>query len=160
MSGRRGERVSDLLQEEVSQIIQRELGDPRLTFVTVMRVEMSPDMRYGRAMISVYGTEQEQDEALEALNHAAGYVRRLLAPRLRMRHIPEITFRLDRSAAHAESISRLLRDLEPELRAAARAEAGAKAEAAAAAATAAATSDSVDVDDHDERTVADKDTAR
>lgn len=117
MSGRRSERVSDLLQEELSQIIQRELNDPRLTFVTVTRVEMSPDMRYARAMVSVYGSDQEQEEALEALNHASGYVRRLLAPRLRMRHIPDITFRLDRSAAHAESIARVLRELEPELRA-------------------------------------------
>lgn len=157
MSGRRSERVSDLLQEEVSQIIQRELGDPRLTFVTVMRVEMSPDMRYGRAMVSVYGTEQEQDEALEALNHAAGYVRRLLAPRLRMRHIPEITFRLDRSAAHAESIARVLRDLEPELRAAAQAEATANAAAAAASA---ASSDDTGDDEHNERHTAEKETAR
>lgn len=115
MSDRRQERVGDLIRDEVSQIIQREMDDPRLGMVSITQVEMSPDLRYARLFVSVYGSETEQRDALVALNNASGFIRRTLAPRLRMRAIPELSFRLDRSMAHAESIARILRELEPEL---------------------------------------------
>ncbi|MDQ3548518.1 MAG: 30S ribosome-binding factor RbfA [Chloroflexota bacterium] len=118
MSGRRRERVSDLLRDEVSEIIQREMSDPRLGFVSITRVELSPDLKYARMFISVMGSEEERASSLVALNNASGFIRRLLAPRLRMRVIPEVSFRLDRSMEHAENIARILHDLEPELRAA------------------------------------------
>lgn len=115
MSDRRQERVADLVRDEVSQIIQREMDDPRLGMVSVTQVEMSPDLRYARLFVSVYGPDEEQRDAVVALNNASGFIRRTLAPRLRMRSIPELSFRLDRSMAHAESIARILRELEPEL---------------------------------------------
>jgi ribosome-binding factor A len=118
MSGRRRERVGDLLRDEVSEIILREMSDPRLGFVSITRVEMSPDMKYARFFVSVFGSDDEQASTLVALNNATGYIRRLLAPRLRMRIIPELSFRLDRSMEHAENVARILRELEPELRAA------------------------------------------
>ena len=123
MSGRRQERVADLLRDEVMDIIQREMSDPRLGLVSVTRVEMSPDMKDARLFVSVYGDDDEQARALVALNNAAGFIRRTLAPRLRMRVIPDISFRLDRSMAHAENVARILRELEPELKAAEAAEA-------------------------------------
>ena len=123
MSGRRRERVGDLLRDDVMEIIQREMSDPRLGFVSITHVEMSPDMHYARMMVSVFGTQEEQAQTLVALNNAAGFIRRLLAPRLRMRTIPELSFRLDTSMQHAEDVSRILRQLEPELRAAPAAEA-------------------------------------
>ncbi len=116
MSDRRQERVADLIRDEVSQIIQREMDDPRLGMISITHVEMSPDLRYARLFVSVYGTEVEQRDALVALNNASGFVRRTLAPRIRMRVLPELSFRLDKSMAHAESIARILRELEPELR--------------------------------------------
>jgi ribosome-binding factor A len=117
MSGRRRERVSDLIRDEVSEIIQREMSDPRLGFVSITRVELSPDLKYARIFVSVMGSEEERASALVALNNASGFVRRQLAPRLRMRVIPDVSFRLDRSMEHAENVARILRDLEPELRA-------------------------------------------
>jgi ribosome-binding factor A len=118
MSGRRRERVGDLLRDEVSEIILRELSDPRLGFISVTRVDMSPDMKHARFFVSVFGSDDEQASTLVALNNATGYIRKLLAPRLRMRAIPELTFRLDHSMEHAENVARILRELEPELRAA------------------------------------------
>jgi ribosome-binding factor A len=115
MSGRRRERVADLLRDEVSEIINREMNDPRLGFVSITHVDLSPDLHYARMHVSVFGSDDEQAKALVALNNASGFIRRLLAPRLRMRTIPEVSFRLDRSMAHAENVSRILRELEPEL---------------------------------------------
>ena len=115
MSDRRQERVADLIRDEVSLIIQQEMDDPRLGMISVTHVEMSPDLRYARLFVSVFGSEAEQRDALVALNNASRFIRRTLAPRVRMRVLPELSFRLDRSMAHAESIARLLRELEPEL---------------------------------------------
>jgi ribosome-binding factor A len=115
MSGRRRERVGDLLRDEISEIVQRELSDPRLGFISITHVELSPDLHYARVFASVYGSDDEQAQALIALNNASGYIRRLLTPRLRMRVIPQLTFRLDHSMEHAEEIARILRQIEPEL---------------------------------------------
>jgi ribosome-binding factor A len=112
MSGRRQERVSDLLRDEVSEIMLREMNDPRLGFVSITRVELSPDLRYARFFVSVFAEENERKEAVVALNNAAGFIRRTLAPRLKMRSIPELSFRLDQSMEHAENVARILRDLE------------------------------------------------
>ena len=114
MSGRRQERVADLIRDEVSEIIQREMDDPRLGMVSITRVEMSPDLRYARIFVSVYGSDDERKQAILALNNGSGFIRRTLAPRLRMRAIPNISFRLDSSMEHAEQIARILRELEPE----------------------------------------------
>lgn len=122
MSDRRKDRVSDLIRDEVSLIIQHEMNDPRLGMVSVTHVEMSPDLRYARLFVSIYGPEDEQRDALIALNNASGFIRKTLAPRVRMRALPELSFRLDRSMAHAESIARILRELEPELSASSDAE--------------------------------------
>lgn len=118
VSGRRQERVADMIRDEVMDIIQREMSDPRVGFVSITRVELSPDMKYARLFVSVFGDDDTQANALVALNNAAGFIRRTLAPRLRMRVIPDVSFRLDRSMAHAENISRILRELESELSAA------------------------------------------
>lgn len=116
MSIRRQRKVSSLLRDEISQIIQQEMNDPRLGFISITRVDVSPDISSARVFVSVFGTEQEQGDALEALVGATGFIRRTLAPRLTMRTIPQIHFQLDQSMQHAENISRLLSELnnEPE----------------------------------------------
>jgi ribosome-binding factor A len=114
MSSRRRQQVGDLIRDEVSDILTYEMKDPRLGMVTVTRVDMSPDLRYATIYASVYGDETEQHETLQALSGASGYVRRLLAPRLRIRHIPVLNFRLDHSMEHAEQIARTLSQIEAE----------------------------------------------
>lgn len=116
MSSRRQKQVGDLLRDEISFIIQRGLKDPRIGFASITRVEVSPDIRYATTYVSVLGTEEEQSETLVALNNASGYIRHELGPKLTMRSIPNISFRLDRSMQHAENVQRLLSeiDLPPE----------------------------------------------
>ncbi len=113
MSSRRRQQVGDLIRDHVSEILQTEMKDPRLGMVSITRVEMSPDLRYATLFTSVYGDEDEQQSTIQALSGASGYIRRLLAPRLRIRHIPSIRFRLDHSMEHAEQITRTLNEIQP-----------------------------------------------
>ncbi len=111
MSSRRRRQVGDLLRDEISFIIQRGLKDPRVGFASITRVDVSADIRYATAYVSVFGTDDEQSESLVALNNAAGYIRHELAPKLTMRSIPVIRFTLDRSMEHAENVQRLLTEI-------------------------------------------------
>lgn len=111
MSSRRRQQVGDLIRDEVSEILAYEMKDPRLGMVSITRVDMSPDLRYATIFVSVYAEDEDQHATLEALTGASGFIRRLLAPRLRIRHIPSISFRLDNSMEHAEQITRTLNEL-------------------------------------------------
>ncbi len=116
MSARRRRQVGSIIREEVSGIIQRDLKDPRLGFVSVLRVDVSPDMSFARIYVSVFGSHEEQDATMEALDHASGFIRRQLAPRLALRTIPQLRFVLDRSMEHAENIARILAEIEEDER--------------------------------------------
>ena len=119
MPSRRLEQVADLLRAELSDLLRRELQDPRVGFVTITGVEVSPDLRNARVHVSCYGDEQAQQESIRALRHAAGFLRRALHERGRLRTIPQLDFRLDRSMAEAEQVQRALLQLAPELEASA-----------------------------------------
>jgi ribosome-binding factor A len=108
---RRTQQVGEFLREEVDDIIRREVDDPRIGFFSITRVDVPPDLRTARVYISVLGTEEERTATLTALRSAAGFIRRHLKPRLRMRQIPELEFRDDRSMEHAEQIGHVLREL-------------------------------------------------
>jgi len=86
----RQERVEELLKVEISEILQREIQDPRIGFVTVTDVEITPDLRYARVFISIMGDKTKRDESMKALKHAAGFIRSELGKRIRMRVTPEI----------------------------------------------------------------------
>lgn len=115
MANRRQEQVNGFLREEISEIIQRELKDPRLGFASITSVEVSPDLRHAKVFISVLGSAEEQQETIAGLTSAAGFIRHLLKPRMHTRHIPELTFTLDRSMAYAESIAKTLNEIHDEL---------------------------------------------
>lgn len=114
MSSRRQQQMAEFLRVEISEIIHRELKDPRLGIVSVTQVDVSPDMRYAKVHISELGTAEEREEAVKALGGAAGFVRHLLKPRMRTRHIPEISFKLDSSMEYAETMARVLNELDLE----------------------------------------------
>jgi ribosome-binding factor A len=111
---RRTEQVAEAIKEEVSVLIQRELRDPRLGFVTLTRVEVSPDLKFARIFYSVLGSEETRKETYKALKSASGFLRRELSRILRMRYVPELHFEYDVGVAHAEHIQRLLHELEQE----------------------------------------------
>lgn len=108
---RRTRQVGELLREELSDIIRREVKDPRVGFMSITAVDVTQDLRTARVYVSVLGTDEERESNLEALRSAALFIRRHLKPRLRMRQIPELDFRDDRSMEYAEQISATLRDI-------------------------------------------------
>jgi ribosome-binding factor A len=111
---RRQTQVADAVQQHMSYLLQRELKDPRIGFVTVTAVEMSADLRYARIFISVLGTPEEQQATMDAMASAKGFIRRELGARLDMRFVPELQFKLDTSAEYSDRISRLLNELKAE----------------------------------------------
>ena len=111
MQGKRLERVNQLIKEEVSLLLQRELKDPRLGFVTVTEVTVTPDLKHAKVYISVLGPEERWASTLQALHSARGFVRNWLRRHLDLRATPEITFRPDRSMEHAAHIQMLLAEL-------------------------------------------------
>lgn len=108
---KRLERVNQLVREEISHLLQRELKDPRLGFVTVTEVDVAPDLRSARVYVSVLGSEADWRSSLAALDSAKGYIRNWLGPRLRTRAVPHLSFHPDRSMAHAAHIQSLLEEL-------------------------------------------------
>lgn len=89
-------------------MVEGELKDPRIGFVTVTCVDLSADFSHARVLVSVLGTDEERAESLAGLESAAGYVRREITHRLRLRRSPEIVFVLDRGAEEAARIEDLL----------------------------------------------------
>ncbi len=108
---RRTKQVGEFLREELTDIIRREVRDPRVGFMSLTRVDVTPDLRTARAYVSVLGTDKEREDTLEALRSAAGFIRYHLKPRLRTRQIPSIEFRDDRSMEHAAEIAETLASL-------------------------------------------------
>src|SRR5579871_6523885 len=92
MDERRTLRVSEAVREELSEIIGFETADPRLLAVEVTEAHVSPDGRHATVRVSIRGTEKEQRESLQALEHARHYLRHELATRLSLRHVPELHF--------------------------------------------------------------------
>jgi ribosome-binding factor A len=111
----RPQQLAELIRAEMSDLLRLEMRDPRVGMVSITDVEVSPDLKYARIYFSRLGSEEERAETLKVLRHATAYLRRLLAPRLTIRSVPEIEFRLDSSLAHGEKVLRLLNDL-PELK--------------------------------------------
>jgi len=114
---RRAERVAHLIREEISDVLRREIDDPRLktgVLISVTDVEMSPDLRHARVFVSVLGNEQEVADVLAALNGAEGFVRRALGPRLDLRYLPEIRFYADDSLQRGARIDSILQAIRQE----------------------------------------------
>jgi ribosome-binding factor A len=104
----RHHRLADQIRGEVAEMIEGELKDPRIGFVTVTRVDLSPDFSHARVLLSIMGDEQARKDSLNGLQSAVGYVRRGVTQRLRLRRAPEITFAIDRGAEEAVRIEELL----------------------------------------------------
>jgi ribosome-binding factor A len=110
------QRVNQLIREEISLLVQRELKDPRLGFVTITEVDVAKDLRSAKVYVSVLGSEDQWKESLQALESARGFIRNWLLPRLRLRAVPHLTFHPDRSMAHAAHIQTVLEGLRTEQR--------------------------------------------
>jgi ribosome-binding factor A len=114
MTSYRTTQVGAQVREEIMQIIQRELKDPRIGFVSITEVRMSPDLRSARVRVSVLGDEQQQRDALAGLKSARGLIRHELGRRLsNLKFSPDIVFELDPSIEYSVRISKTLREILP-----------------------------------------------
>lgn len=111
-------RINMEVQRELSEIIRTEIKDPRVKggMVTVVSVEVTPDLKYCKAYISVLGSDEAAQDALVGLKSAVGYIRRELAHRVNLRNTPELTFILDQSIAYGVNMSRLIDEVTKDLR--------------------------------------------
>lgn len=115
MIPKRKSRVANLLKREISAIIQHELQDPRIGFVTVTKADISKDLKLADIWISVLGDAKQKEDSLETLNHAHYYIQELLAPRITLRYLPQIRFHLDDSIeynAHIDDVITKLKEQE------------------------------------------------
>lgn len=102
------ERLGDALRDEITAIVEGELGDPRIGLASVTEVQMAPDGRSARVFVNVEGDESEAEKALKGLDAAKQYIRRELINRLRLRQAPELYFQVDRSDQYGARIDDLL----------------------------------------------------
>ena len=104
----RGRRIADQLQRELSEIIRLELKDPRVGLVTITDIEVSSDNSHAKVFFTVLGNDAQQDSATRALQHAAGFLRSQVAPRLRLRTVPQLHFIYDSSVERGMHLSKLI----------------------------------------------------
>ncbi len=105
---RRTDRLGEEIREAVAQIIASDLKDPRIGFVTVTRVSVTPDLRTVRVHVGVLGPAAERAKTLAGLRQAAGFVRREIGRRIRMRHTPELLFEYDEGLDATDRVAQLL----------------------------------------------------
>lgn len=104
-------RVSEQIKKELSQIIQAELKDPRIGFITVTGVETTSDLSQARVYLSVLGNDEQKEATLKALASATGFLRSELGKRMKLRHTPELLFKFDSSIEYGSRIESLLEDI-------------------------------------------------
>lgn len=107
--GRRPERLGEQIRQEIGSLLVGELRDPRIGFATITGVRVTPDLRQAWVSVSVLGSAEEQQQSLEGFRAAAGFIRRELSHRLKLRRMPELEFKLDLTEARAARIDELLR---------------------------------------------------
>jgi ribosome-binding factor A len=108
MPSHRNQRMAEAIREVVATAILFEVADPRVQSVTVLRVELSGDLRQAKVYVSIMGTESERRRALAGLTHAAGFIQARVANRLQTRFTPVLSFRLDDSVKKSVEIGRLI----------------------------------------------------
>jgi ribosome-binding factor A len=112
---RRLERVNSLIREEISDLLRVQVRDPRLgSLLSVTEVSTSPDLKHATVFVSNIGSLQERRETIAALASASGFLHRELTRRLKMRHVPDLTFAWDDSIERGDRISRIMDAIEDE----------------------------------------------
>ncbi|MCM2358122.1 MAG: ribosome-binding factor A [Geobacteraceae bacterium] len=108
---KRSEKVAEAIHEMVSELLVKGLKDPRIGFVTITGVKVTDDLHLATVYFSVIGSDEEKKATEAGLNSARGYIRKELGKSLRMRYIPDITFRYDESVEYGSRIESLLKEI-------------------------------------------------
>lgn len=109
--GHRPDRVGDQIRQEVTVLLAREVHDPGIGFVTVTRVEVTPDLQLARVFYTTMGTDAERRQTHRALERALPFLRRQVGERLRLRRVPLLQFIFDKSIETQERVERLLQEI-------------------------------------------------
>lgn len=110
----RTDRLDSQIRQELMDLLQREMKDPRLGFATITRVETARDLGHARVWVSVLGTDAERERTMSALRVATPWLRRKLGERLSLRHVPELSVREDDSIASGDRVLQIIRELDGE----------------------------------------------
>ena len=108
----RAVRVAEVVRAEVAQLLSKGLKDPRVGFVSIMAVKMSSDLQYANLYVSVYGSEKEKKDSLIGLRNSAGWIRRELGRRLKLRLTPEVRVYEDTTLEDVFRIEEVLKELD------------------------------------------------
>lgn len=111
---KRADRVGDLIQEIIGEMLYRDLNDPRLAAVTIIEVEVTDDLKLATVFFSAMGNPAQEEASLHGLQSAAGYIKKRLGKELKMRYIPDLLFRVDHSFEYGSKIDRLIRTIKEE----------------------------------------------
>lgn len=114
MNNVRANRVAEQIKKEMTDILMREVKDPRIKFVTVTGVDVTGDLQQAKIYISVLGSEEEKAETLKGLSKASGFIRSEIGKRIRLRKTPEISFHFDESIEYGNRIEELLSEINKE----------------------------------------------
>jgi len=107
---RRTDQVGEAIREEIANLIAQGLKDPRIGFVTITRAEVTPDLRQARIFFGVLGDDKQKDKTLAGLRQAAGFLRRELGKRVRLRYVPDLIFQYDVGIEATDRVARLLEE--------------------------------------------------
>jgi ribosome-binding factor A len=109
--GSRPDRVADQIRSELALLLAREVHDPGIGFVTITRVQMTPDLQQARVFYTTLGDEKARRNTERAIERAGPFLRRQIGSRLRLKRVPELTFLYDESVAGQDRIERLLNEI-------------------------------------------------
>lgn len=112
--GVRPERVAKELKRYISEVIQKELKDPRIGFVTITDVNITKDLKSARIYYSILGNRTEKNNTVNALKSATGFIKKLIGTHLNLRYIPELNFIEDESARRAQNVYGILDKIKKE----------------------------------------------
>ena len=112
MANYRSGRINEGLKREISNIIANDIKDPRVSaMVSVTHVNATKDLHYAKVSLSIFGTEYQKEETLDAIKHSSGFIRKMLADRIEIRHIPELTFIYDESIEYGKRIEQIIENI-------------------------------------------------
>lgn len=112
--GIRSDKVRTQLKREISRILQEDLKDPRIGFITVTRIELTGDLRYAKVYFSILGDDANKEVGVEGIQSAAGYIRKLIGERLKLKYVPELSFKLDNSIEYSINLEKTFERLRNE----------------------------------------------
>ncbi len=114
MSNMRAERVGEQMKQEIMDIVNNKVKDPRVGFLTITDVELTNDLSHAKVYLTVLGSKKEVDNTFKALEKAKGFIKSELGSRMRLRIIPDLTFEYDESIEYGNTIERMIQDLHNE----------------------------------------------